>query len=377
MLPAGSLGLKMEFDRIAERITKLRTNISNQSLDAFVLFVHENQNSESCCYISGFKGSSAVLLIDQKRTLLISDGRYKKQAEEQSPFEFVLQSKSMEKDALRIISESNYRSVGFEAEKISHYLYKKYLAKHPIRWDDVSFLIPSLRRTKDTCEVAAIVKAGEIAYEAYTAVIQESHAEMTEREFSSLLLYRIKQMGGEKGWTHDDFIVVSGERGSLPHGTATDKRFERGNIVTVDFGVTIDGYMCDITRNFCIGKPTQKAEEINNLLSYAHIQAAKQLAPSVSGKKIDSVARKIITDKGYGKQFAHGLGHGLGLEVHESPRLSPLSKDVLAVGDVITIEPGIYIEGWGGMRIEDDYLITTEGGVCLTRNYDHALKIIE
>ncbi|MCL1941702.1 MAG: M24 family metallopeptidase, partial [Synergistaceae bacterium] len=157
----------------------------------------------------------------------------------------------------------------------------------------------------------------------------------------------------------------------------TDKKFERGETVTVDFGVTIDGYMCDITRNFCIGAPSPKAEEINALLSRAHREAASSLAPSGSGREIDAIARKVITDAGHGKQFAHGLGHGLGLEVHESPRLSPHSKDILAAGDVVTVEPGVYIEGWGGMRIEDDYLITAEGAVCLTQGLDHTLRIVE
>lgn len=367
----------MGFDSTYERITKLREKLSKQSLDAFVLFVYENQNSESCRYISGFSGSSAALIIDQKRALLISDGRYKKQAQDQSPFEFILQGRFIEKDAVKIVSESNYKSVGFEAEKISHYVYRNYLAKHPIRWEDASSLIPSLRRTKDAGEVSAIVKAGEIAYKAYSAALMESFTGMTEREFENLLLYKIRQIGGEKGWAHDDFIVASGKRGTLPHGRATNKKFESGDVVTVDFGVTVDGYMCDVTRNFCVGKPSQIAEEINNLLSHAHHQAAKSLAPSESGKRIDDIARKIITDAGYGKQFSHGLGHGLGLEVHEQPRLSPISGDVLAAGDVITIEPGIYIEGWGGMRIEDDYLITEEGAKCLTWGHDHSLKIVE
>ncbi|MCL1875115.1 MAG: aminopeptidase P family protein [Synergistaceae bacterium] len=367
----------MGFDRINERVAKLRENISKQSLDAFVLFVNENQNSESCRYISGFSGSSAALLIDQKRALLISDGRYKKQAQDQSPFEFILQGRFMEKDAVKIISESNYKCVGFEAEKISHYIYKNCLAKHPIRWEDASSMIPLLRRTKDMVEVSSIVKAGKIAFEAYLTTLKETFAGMTEREFENLLLYKIRQMGGEKGWTHDDFIVASGKRGVLPHGRATNKKFELGDVVTVDFGVTVDGYMCDVTRNFCIGKPSQMTEEINELLSRANRQAAKALAPSEPGKRIDDIARRIITDAGYGKQFSHGLGHGLGLEVHEPPRLSPVSGDVLAIGDVVTIEPGVYIEGWGGMRIEDDYLITEEGAVCLTGDCDHSLRIVE
>ena len=367
----------MQFKNLSERLAKLRANLSKLNLDAFVLFVNENKNSESCRYISGFSGSNAAMLIDEKRALLISDARYTKQAEDQSPFEFVLLNKSAEIDAIKVISESNYKSVGFEAEKVSHYTYINYLAKHAIRWEDASSLIPTLRRTKDAGEIAAIMRAGEIAYEAYLSAINESYAGMTEREFENLLLYRIKQMGGEKGWTHDDFIVASGKRGALPHGRATDKKFEKGEIITVDFGATVKGYMCDITRNFCIGKPSLEDEEINSLLSRAHLQAAKYLAPSESGRRIDGIARSIINDAGYGKQFVHGLGHGLGLEVHETPRLSPRSEDTLAIGDVVTIEPGIYIEGSKGMRIEDDYLITGEGAICLTRNNDHALKIIE
>jgi len=367
----------MEFNRLSERLAKLRANLYKQALDAFVLFVSENRNSESCRYISGFSGSNAAVIIDEKRALLISDARYMKQAEGQSPFKFVLQNKSAEIDAIEIISESNYKSVGYEAEKVSHFMYKNYLAKHPVRWEDVSSLIPTLRRTKDAWEIAAIMRAGEIAYEAYLSAVKETYAGMVEREFENLLLYKIKQMGGEKGWTHDDFIVASGVRGALPHGKATDKKFGKGEIITVDFGATIDGYMCDITRNFCIGKPSPEDEEIHNLLSRAHLQAAKYLAPFEPGQKIDGIARRIITDAGYGKNFVHGLGHGLGLEVHEEPRLSPRAGDVLAIGDVITIEPGIYIENCKGMRIEDDYLITEDGAICLTRNNDHALIIIE
>jgi Xaa-Pro aminopeptidase len=377
VLLAGNLGPRMGFNSLSERLAKLRANLYKQAIDAFVLFVNETNNSESCRYISGFSGSSAAVIIDEKRALLISDARYIKQAEDQSPFEFVLQYKSKEIDAIKIISESNYNSVGFEAEKISHYAYNNYLSKQQIRWKDVSSLIPTLRRTKDAEEIEAIMKAGEIAYEAYLSAIKETYAGMSEREFENLLLFKIKQMGGEKGWTHDDFIVVSGKRGALPHGRATNKKFEKGEIITVDFGTTINGYMCDITRNFCIGKPSLEDEEINNLLSRAHLQAANYLAPYISGREIDGIARRIITDAGYGKRFVHGLGHGLGLEVHELPRLSPHSGDVFAIGDVVTVEPGIYIEECKGMRIEDDYLITEKGAICLTRNNDHALKIIE
>ena len=160
------------------------------------------------------------------------------------------------------------------------------------------------------------------------------------------------------------------------HAPATMKKFSRGETVTVDYGAMTEGYMSDITRNFVIGHADDKAREINAILLKAHHEAAKALRPGISGSEVDAIARKVIADSGYGKNFLHGLGHGLGLEVHESPRLSPTSKDILQIGDVVTVEPGIYIEGWGGLRIEDDYLITEEGAECLTVNDNQSIEEI-
>lgn len=356
----------MPHEIILNRLARFRKLLEKSSLDAFVLFVQERANGESCRYISGFTGSSAALVIDKKRAVLISDGRYKTQAGAQSPFEFVLVSKAPEKEAMKILSDGKFRKVGFEAEKISHAMYKKNFATLPIVWEDASQLIPSLRRAKFPEEINALVNAGKIAFEAYKKSLEKVRVGMSEREFANLLLYTIKDMGADDGWRHDDFIVASGERGALPHGRASDRAFRAGDLVTVDFGATVEGYMSDLTRNFSLGKPSEKSAQICAVLIEAHNAAARALAPGKSCKEIDAVARKIITDEGFGAQFSHGLGHGLGLEVHEAPRLSPTSSDTLAVGDVVTIEPGIYIEGWGGLRIEDDYLITQEGSVCLT-----------
>ncbi len=160
------------------------------------------------------------------------------------------------------------------------------------------------------------------------------------------------------------------------HARATAKKFEDGDIVTVDYGATFNGYISDITRNFAIGNASSKAKKINEILLNAHHAAAEALRPGISGKDVDAVARKIIADAGYGEYFAHGLGHGLGLEIHEAPRLSPTSKDILQVGDIVTVEPGIYIEGFGGLRIEDDYLITDSGAECLTIRDNQGLEIV-
>ena len=367
----------MNFDVIHGRVKKLRGLMKEKGMDALVLLVFERLNAESCHYISGFRGSSAAVVIDASREMLITDGRYQTQAALQSPFTLIIEAGvPLLESVVKVISENRYRSVGFESEKLFHSVVENVLKKSKADWKDASSLLPSLRRTKDTMEADTIRRAGVIARKAYEKVLSEVRAGMTEVEFESRLIYEIKMAGAERGWSHDDFIVVSGVRGAMCHGRATQKAFEYGDTVTVDFGVMVDGYMCDVTRNFSVGKAHEKALEINRILIKAHQEAASALRPGISGKDVDAVARKIITDAGYEKNFVHGLGHGLGLEVHEAPRLSFLSKDTLEVGDVVTIEPGIYIEGWGGQRIEDDYIITENGSKCLTQSDDQHLRVV-
>jgi len=360
--------------------------MKEKELDAFVLLVFERLNSESCHYISGFRGSSAALVIDASREMLLTDGRYRTQAAIQSPFTLIIEAGiPLLESVVKTVSENRYRYVGFESEKLFHNVVENVLKKNSKsdskvdskrEWKDASSMIPSLRRAKDAMEADAIRRAGVIARKAYEKVLSEVRVGMTEVEFESRLIYEIKMAGAERGWSHDDFIVVSGVRGAMCHGRATQKTFELGDTVTVDFGVMVDGYMCDVTRNFSVGKAQEKALEINRILIAAHREAASALRPGISGKDVDAAARKVITDAGYEKNFVHGLGHGLGLEVHEAPRLSFLSRDTLAVGDVVTIEPGIYIEGWGGQRIEDDYIITENGSECLTQSDDQHLRVV-
>ncbi|MDR2529312.1 MAG: Xaa-Pro peptidase family protein [Synergistaceae bacterium] len=359
----------MEFERIRGRVEKLRRLMEENGMDAFVLFVFERLNSESCHYISGFRGSSAVVVIDGWRELLVTDGRYRTQATQQSPFELsTLTGIPLPEFVVKLVNEQGYQCVGFESEKVFHSIVEGYLRKTRTEWKDASSLVPFLRRTKDASEVDAIRRAGLIARRAYGKALEQAREGMTEAEFEGILLREIKAAGGEKGWAHDDFVVVSGERGALCHGRATQRPFAVGDTVTVDYGAMVDGYMCDVTRNFAIGRVQPRALEIGQTLVKAYQAAAAALRPGALGKDIDAVARKVIAEAGFEENFLHGLGHGLGLEIHEPPRLSLLSKDVLQVGDVVTIEPGIYIEGWGGLRVEDDYLVTEQGASPLTHN---------
>ena len=362
---------------IKSRVEKLRALMTEKNLDVFVLIVEERANSESCHYISGFRGSSAALIISQDDSILITDGRYLTQSKEQSPFKIMIQSElSLPEYIAKTIKDSNFKRVGYEAEKISHALFQKFFAPIKIEWIDASDLILKLRRTKDNYEISMIKQAAKIGREALGNVLKKTHVGMSEIEFDIKLMEEIKLLGAEKGWAHDDFIVASGTRSAMCHAPATLKKFSEGENVTVDYGAMVEGYMSDITRNFVLGNADKKALELNEILLKAHREAAKFLRPGISGKEVDAVARKIISDSGYEKNFLHGLGHGLGLEVHEAPRLSRTSNDILQVGDVVTIEPGIYIEGWGGLRIEDDYLITADGAECLTINDNQSIVII-
>ncbi|MBR2208699.1 MAG: aminopeptidase P family protein [Synergistaceae bacterium] len=364
----------MKFKIIESRVEKLRALMAERNLDVFVLIVEERANSESCHYISGFRGSSAVLIISRTDSILITDGRYLTQSKEQSPFKIIIQSElSLPEYIAKTIKDSNFKRVGYEAEKISHASFQKFFAPIKIEWIDASDLILKLRRTKDDYEISMIKQAAKIGREALGNVLKKTHVGMSEIEFDIKLMEEIKLLGAEKGWAHDDFIVASGTRSAMCHAPATLKKFSEGENVTVDYGAMVEGYMSDITRNFVLGHADKKALELNEILLKAHREAAKVLRPGISGKEVDAVARKIISDSGYEKNFLHGLGHGLGLEVHEAPRLSRTSNDILQVGDVVTIEPGIYIEGWGGLRIEDDYLITADGAECLTINDNQSI----
>ena len=192
---------------------------------------------------------------------------------------------------------------------------------------------------------------------------------MTELEFSKLLELSIAKHDGEGVWHNSDMIVASGVRSAMPHGVATNKRMELGDQITVDYGAIYGGYMSDITRNFLLGRPSHpEFLAVHDVLLNSHRAAASLLRPGVEARAVHEAAQKVIADAGYGANFGHALGHSFGLEIHESPHLSLRSNETLEIGDVVTVEPGIYIPEKGGLRLEDDYLIVEDGAVCLTRD---------
>lgn len=358
------------FDCLHNRIEDLRGRLAEKNLDALVLIDDENAGWENLYYYSGFRGSSGIAVITHRQAILVTDSRYLTQASQQSCME-VRPTVTREKHTAtfkRLMDELKLRRCGYDGGMLSAANYLA-LASLPVEWVDFTSEMSRQRRRKDEYEVSLITQAAEIASAAYLETLPEVKAGMTELEFSKILELNIARRGGEGVWHKSKMIVASGVRSAMPHGVAGTKAMARGDQVTVDYGAIYGGYMSDLTRNFSLG-PVRDPEfnDIHGVLLKAHRDSAACLRPGAKGRDVHAVAQKIIADAGYGDYFGHGLGHSFGLEIHEMPRLSPASEDILQPGDVVTVEPGIYIPGRGGLRIEDDYLITADGARRISKN---------
>lgn len=352
---------------ILKRTEKLREAMAKTGMDAFIVFTDESYNWETLYYLSGFRGTSGALAVYKDSAELILDGRYRQQGEKQSPHPVSSQNSSLIDDVIESISKHGTQKILCEASKISHSNWEKLSSAKNTRWSDGTYMISELRRSKDEHEVQLIMKAGEIAAAAFLETLGQVSPGITEKEFEALLNFNINKLGGETGF---DMIVASGTRSSMPHGRASDKEMARGEWVTVDFGVRHTGYLCDITRNFSFGEPDPRAKEYHDILTESHHAAARALRSGAKGTDVYKTAYDVLESTGLGRYFTHGLGHGLGIEIHEPPYLSSKYSYELKLNDVVTIEPGIYIDGWGGLRLEDNYLIIGEGATRLTEKLD-------
>lgn len=336
------------------RIKAIRDVMTNKHLDAIILLSDYNRR-----YLSGFTGTSGALLITTDESMLLTDFRYIDQANEQAPlFNIIKQERSIYDDLVQLIKDHHLQNIGFEGHLVS---YDSFLKLNRGRHDLISIgdEIEKIRQNKDDEEIRLIQKAADIVDEAYDYILTVVKSGMTEKEVKAYLESKMLHLGAED--TSFDTIVASGARGALPHGVASDKVIEKGDMVTLDFGAYYKGYASDITRTFAVGQPSDKMIEIYNIVLNAQQTALDTIKPGMSGKEIDQVARQIIEEAGYGRYFGHSLGHGIGLDVHEQPMLSPRSQQSLELNQCVTLEPGIYVEGVGGVRIEDDVLITKNG----------------
>ena len=250
------------------------------------------------------------------------------------------------------------QNVGFEGNLVSYDTYLQ-LSKAYISLISISGVIEKIREVKDEAEIQLIQKASDIVDETFEYILTVAKAGMTEQQLKAKLESKMLELGAEG--TSFDTIVASGVRGALPHGVASDKVINHGEMITLDFGAYYKGYSSDITRTFAIGEPDPQLKEIYNIVLEANLKGIEAAKKGITGKALDAVARDYITEKGYGDAFGHSLGHGIGLDVHEGPNLSRKSETELDVNNCVTIEPGIYIDGLGGVRIEDDILIKENG----------------
>ena len=341
-----------------------------QKLDAFI-----SSSLPTTQYLCGYHGSNGLLIVTHSAVYFLTDFRYQEivQTAVNADQKIIAQG-SLSKAAAEKKIFSSVKKIGFEKDRLTiaefETLQKNLSRKKLIA---VSGIVEDLRAVKDEYEIVTVKHAFDISDKVFQTIIGIIKPGLTELEISAEISYLHKKYGAQNDAF--DTIVVSGERGSLPHGTATSKKICSGEFVTLDFGCVVDGYHSDMTRTICLGKPSSEMKKVYNIVLDAQQKASDAVRSGVASKKIDLTARKYIHTKGYGKYFGHSLGHGVGLEIHELPRVAPKSTEKLSAGNVITIEPGIYIPNQFGVRIEDAVVVREQGSEVLTSSPKELIMI--
>jgi len=345
------------------RLRDLRASLRDKRLDALV-----TTSLPHVRYLSAFTGSNALCVVTPSRALIVTDTRYKDQVrEEASGFASRIAKGQLfdELPASSILAEA--RRIGFEHAllPVAHLnrLEKLFPRKKFVGTDGI---IQSLAAVKDATEIAHLRAAAEITDAVFGEILGLLRPGMTESEVAAELSYRQRRRGAEG----DAFevIVASGSHAALPHARASDRPLGTGELVVLDFGCRVQGYHSDLTRTVAIGKPSAELRTMYKTVQEAQAKALEECRVPMRAKALDAIARGHIRRAGLGKYFSHSLGHGLGLQIHEDPKLSAKSSSVLVAGNVVTIEPGVYVPGLGGVRIEDDVVLGTDGHELLTRS---------
>lgn len=334
--------------------------LAERDLHALVLLRKENLR-----YFTGFTGSSGVLILAPAIAVFMTDSRYVTQASEQVAADAVREYKVQSEGLISLLREIGAERICFE-DSLEYSVVDEFKKKgeESWSWEPVGPGLNNLRGCKSPEEIAVMSLAASLNASAFGEILPLVQPGTTERELALQLEFALKRRGAEE--KAFDFIVASGPRGALPHGVASDKVLCRGELVTIDFGCRVNGYHSDETVTLSLGEPDPELRKIFDLVLSAHDRALNAVAPGVALADLDGLAREVIADAGYGDSFGHGLGHGVGLDVHETPSVSPRSKSVAEEGMVFTIEPGIYLPGKGGVRIEDMVLVTPQGHRVLT-----------
>ncbi len=317
-------------------------------------------------YLTGFTGSEGALLLWAHEGTFLTDSRYSSQATlEVTEFKTVEYREKLD-DIVSLLIESGTARIGFEAEHMTVAFHRAFSDRLPsCELVPLGAELDTLRIIKDAGERQLLGKAAEIASGAFLGILDGIRPDLAERELAFNLEFATRKSGAEdKAF---EFIVASGARGALPHGKAGGKRILSGELVTIDFGSVYNGYNSDETVTIAVGTPDNRQREVYQIVKDAHDLALEAVKPGISFRELDGKARNYIEKKGYGDYFGHSLGHGVGIDIHEKPVVSSRSEGVVEEGMVFTIEPGIYLPGWGGVRIEDTVCVTVDGCCLLTK----------
>jgi len=347
------------YNIIKKRIIRVIEKFSNQNIDTFMVLVDENRR-----YLSGFRGhdtqfdeSAGALFISDSGLILATDSRYEEQASKEAPlYEVICCKEGLPKQIPTILKSLGTKRLGIESVRILHFEYKKIVktiksSGLKVKLVETENVVENLREIKNETEIQSIKKALSIAESVFIDIQRYIRAGITEKEAAWKIEKGIREAGAES--ISFPTIVASGPNSALPHAIPSDRKLEDGEPILFDWGAKVDGYCSDISRTIVIGKPDEMFKKVYNTVLDAQSMAIKAIKPGADSRSIDKIARKHIEKMGFKGRFGHGLGHGTGLSIHEQPRLSPLKNSILESQMVFTIEPGIYIPGWGGIRLEN------------------------
>lgn len=343
--------------------TDLLSKKINGFCDAALIFSEENR-----LYFTQFPSSDGALVVFSDNALFFTDSRYTEAAAKCIGDDLVLDSSNLYEKLSGLFEEKGVKKVALENDKITLAQFEELKEKLPsvefVTTGELSSAVEEIRIVKEESEIEKIKAAQKIAEDAFSHIITFIKEGMTEKEISLELDFYMLSHGAEA--LSFETIAVAGKNSSMPHGVPGDYKVQKGDFITMDYGAVVDGYHSDMTRTVCLGEPTEKMREVYNTVLEAQKKGLEALHDGISGVDADKAAREVIENAGYGKNFGHGLGHGVGVEIHEAPRLSPKAPHTLKSGHVVTVEPGIYLPGEFGVRIEDMAIITDDGCINLT-----------
>ncbi|WP_414049751.1 M24 family metallopeptidase [Macrococcus animalis] len=345
------------------KFEKMNQLFNDKAVEAIVILSPFNRR-----YLSGFTGSSGALIVSKDKKILMTDFRYTEQASKQAPdFEIVKHEKPILEEISSFIQANGYKMVGFEGDLIT---YQQHQSLLNINYELVNIAgeVEKIRMIKEPYEIEIIQQAADIADATFEYILEITKPGMSEMQINNMMEMKMRELGATS--SSFDTIVASGVRGALPHGVASDKVIQSGEMITFDYGAIYNGYISDITRTIAVGEPSEEMIKIYNVVLESQLKALNEVKIGMTGIEADKIARDVIASYGYGDNFGHSLGHGIGLEVHEGPMLSYKSPHTLEENMCVTLEPGIYVEGLGGVRIEDDVLVTKNG----LKRFTHSTK---